>query len=171
MKMKKILLFLTVLLCFSAAVPGAENKFVSGMTARPAALKVFSMPKPVTLDSFRRYLDATALGLNIFELTPAIGSMAVVWQDGSMIKAVYRNSQWQIFFKDPKMAELKQVEVIKSANLTAAFHGTGFIFRTPENKDIHVYGGFTAAGAKLYLPENIKTPAIRQLEIINNALL
>ncbi len=171
MKMKKILLFLTVLLCFSAAVPGAENKFVSGMTARPAALKVFSMPKPVTLDSFRRYLDATALGLNIFELTPATGSMAVVWQDGSMIKAVYRNSQWQIFFKDPKMAELKQVEVIKSANLTAAFHGTGFIFRTPENKDIHVYGGFTAAGAKLYLPENIKTPAIRQLEIINNALL
>ncbi len=169
--MKKILLFLTVLLCFSAAVPGAENKFVSGMTARPEALKVFTMPKPVTLDSFLRYLDATALGLNIFELTPATGSMAVTWQDGSLIKAVYRSNQWQIFFKDPKMQELKQVEVIKSANLTAAFHGTGFIFRTPENKDTHVYGGFTSTGAKLYLPDGVKTPAIRHLEIVNNALL
>ena len=86
--MKKTILFISYILLLGVCLADS-GKFTDGMTVRPAALKVFTMPKPVTLDTFTRYLDATALGLNIFELTPATGSMAVVWQDGSIIKAVY----------------------------------------------------------------------------------
>lgn len=168
--MKKTLLFISYILLLGVCFADS-GKFTDNMTARPAALKVFTMPKPVTLDTFTRYLDATALGLNIFELTPATGKMAVVWKDGSIIKAVYSDGSWKILFKDPKMKDFKLAETIRTANLTAAFHGTGFVFRTPDKKDFHVYGGFTATGAELYLPASVKTPAIRHLDLINNALL
>ena len=169
--MKKVLLLAAAIFCLISALSGAEKSFVDQMTARPGVLKVFTMPKPVTFDTFRRYTDATALGLNIFELTPATGSMALVWKDGSIIKAVYRSGSWKIFFKDPKMDALQQTATLKSENLTAAFHGTGVVFRTQDKKDHHVYGGFTAAGTEIYFPAAVKTPAVRHLEIVNNAVL
>ena len=159
---------LVLLTSFSFDITAAT---LNGFTERKGAFKHFTWPKKVRHDSMTRKLDSTAIGLNIFELTPEAGSAAICWQDGSAILLKAVKNTWQVYCRKPGEKSFTKHSVVNGGRITAAFHGTGLLLQDSKGKLHHVYGGFSASGVSLLLPEKVKTPVIKPRYIIDDVLL
>ena len=93
---------------------------LNGFTERKGAFKHFTWPKKVRHDSMTRKLDSTAIGLNIFELTPEAGSAAICWQDGSAILLKAVKNTWQVYCRKPGEKSFTKHSVVNGGRITAA---------------------------------------------------
>ena len=142
---------------------------VAGFTRRDDALQEFSWPSTIPLAKFARMIRFTAIGLNIFELTPGRKGAAIQWPDGQTVKVSWNGENWIV--EQGTAPALKKVAVLSGNKLVAAFDGTGVVFRTEDGKLHRVEGGFESADAALLMPEGVDTPKIKSIYIADNALL
>ena len=149
--------------------PRPAGPGLAGFVRHDGALKEFEWPAPIPNAKFARMIRFTAIGLNIFELTPALKAAAVQWPDGRTVRASWEGGSWSI--AQGKAPDLKQVTTLPGETLTAAFDGTGIVFRTSDGKLHRVEGGFESADAALLLPEGVPAPKIKPVYIADNALL
>ena len=149
--------------------PRPAGPGLAGFVRHDDALKDFSWPAPIPLAKFARMIRFTAVGLNIFELTPAMKAAAIQWPDGRTVKASYEAGNWSV--EAGAAPDLKQIATLSGEKLTAAFDGTGVVFRTSDGKLHRVEGGFEASDAALLLPDGTAVPKIKSIYIADNALL
>lgn len=149
--------------------PRPAGPGLPGFLRHDGALTEFTWRAPIPNMKFARMIRFTAIGLDIFELTPAMGAAAFQWPDGRTIKVLYGSGSWIV--ETGKAPALKQVATLPGGPLTAAFDGTGAIFRSADGRLERFEGGFDASDVALLLPKGVVLPKIKTLYIVDNALL